>query len=1183
MPPESNDKNNTKKPSNHSAWDPVDLNPQETAAQPTVRLDREKLRQAMAQQAALGRTPQPTVPKTSEGVPTTAQPTRRIDIPQQQQAAQTPPAAPPTQRIEIPPSVPPTETTQTAPPSAYPTQRIPPVAQPTRRIKVPLAVPAQPPVAPPTRRITLPPETTHPAESATYPTQRIPPVAPPTRRMSPPAPEPSAVVPPASPDLQPTQRMTPPTHFTPGLPTATGSPPSQPAANSVTPRQAWEPSTIPTKPVSSPSQTPPAPPTKKPPRTRPQRAQWASWLLGLTLIGVFVFFLGLIASVVGYIIIAAQLPSPDDLNTRQPNFASSQLYDRDGHLLHELIDPSAGKRTYVPISQISDYLKLATVATEDRNYYIHGGFDPIAIARAIYYALQERAIVSGASTITQQVARNVLLPEEAAEQTASRKIKEIILAAELERKYSKDEILEIYVNNNNYGNLAYGVDAAARTYFGTSAAYLDLSQGAFLAGIPQLPSVYDPYHGGKDAVLKRHKIVLGLMVEAGFITQKEADEAADAMDAYEFKPIFTDRIPAPHFVMYVQQWLETELGPEMLYTGRGLRIHTTLDGNLQHIAEEETANGVAALADMNVNNGALVAIEPASGHILAMVGSADFYDNDIGGQVNVTLRCRQPGSSIKPLTFLAAFEKGWNPATIVWDVPTIYTDTWGNRYEPVNYDGRFRGPTSVRTALANSLNLPAVKALEYITVDGLLEIAERLGATSIVTPQLECPDYPADARPFYGLALTLGGGELKPLELTSAYATLANGGLRMSPTPILWVEDRAGNILVDNRQRHGEPVVASEMAYLITNILSDTKARCLVFACPNNLELPDRPVAAKTGTTNDNRDAWTMGYTPDIAVGVWVGNNDNSQMAAHIGGSNSAGVIWNAFMRRAHEGVPSHSFPRPAGIVDREVCVLSGAEPSSYCPEKRSEVFSLNHLPPKANQDWFRQIEIDANSNLLANEFCRTHVVSKIMVDLSQISDPLGRAWMQEWAGQRGLEIAPTEYCTAEDSKSPQVVITEPSGDAPVTDLIDIWGTVQVPDFDRYEITFGKGITPGAWGWISGPHPVIVQNGRLGSWQIPHDLEPGTYTLRIVAFNKRGAQFEARKQLSIVAPTPTPTLTPLPTFTPLPTGTPTPTLPPTPTLQPRVTPTLPLPTPTSTPLPIPKPIIDPTPTVDTEA
>ncbi|MHB1319080.1 MAG: transglycosylase domain-containing protein, partial [Anaerolineae bacterium] len=703
-------------------------------------------------------------------------------------------------------------------------------------------------------------------------------------------------------------------------------------------------------------------------------------LLTITLVGVGLFMLGLVAAAVGYVYLAAQLPSPDELREREPNFASSQILDRDGKLLHEIIDPTMGKRTYASIDQISPYLKLATVATEDRNFYQHGGFDPIAIARAVYYAIQEQEVVSGASTITQQVARNILLgPEASAERTASRKIKEIILAAEVTRRYSKDDILEIYVNNNNYGNLAYGVDAAARTYFGTNAAQLTLSQASFLAGIPQSPAIYDPYRGGRDAALARHKVVLALMVEDGYITVDQAVAAAAEMDAFEFRPTYTDRIPAPHFIVHVTQWVEQTLGADALYKGRGLRIYTTLDPALQRIAEEEVANGVAALAGLSVTNGALVAIEPSSGHILAMVGSRDFYDVELGGQVNVTLRCRQPGSAIKPLTYLAALERGWTPATVIWDLPVAYPDSAGGAYEPVNYDGKFRGPVSLRGSLANSLNIPAVKALEFVTVDGLLETAGRLGAASLVSPQTECPDYPYDTRPDYGLALTLGGGEMKQLELTGAYATLANGGVYMPPTPILWIEERGGKVLVDNRQRQGERVVKPDLAYLITHILSDTRARCLVFACPSVLELPDRPVAAKTGTTNDNRDAWTVGYTPDIATGVWVGNNDNSPMGS-VAGSSGAGPIWQAFMRRAHEGIAPHAFPRPAGVVEREVCVLTGTEPTAACPDKRVEVFSIDALPPAREESWLQEVEIDANSGLLANAFCRSNVITRMAV-----------------------------------------------------------------------------------------------------------------------------------------------------------------------------------------------------------
>lgn len=1022
----------------------------------------------------------------------------------------------------------------------------------TIRIRRPGVEPPDVPAAEPTQRIS--------PVGRPVPTPSEQPPAESTRRLQPVSGDPPPYGgPPAEPTRQlPAWRAQAPTDDAPTQPIPVVRPPQR------TPTAAPQPRPSATAP--QPRTPTPVPPLRTPDaKSTPKRSgRLAATLLSVTLIGVGLFFLALLALVIGYIALASQLPSPDELRARQPNFASSQIYGRDGHLLHEIIDPTAGKRTYVPITQISHYLQRATVATEDRNFYAHTGFDPIALARAVYYALQEREIVSGGSTITQQVARNILLPDEKTDRTASRKIKEIVLATELTRRYTKDEILEIYVNNNNYGNLTYGIDAAARTYFGASAANLTLAQASFLAGIPQLPSVYDPFHGGRDAALKRHKIVLGLMVEAGFITPVEAAAAAAEMDAYGFVPIYTDVIPAPHFVVYVRQWVESQLGPDALYKGSGLRIHTTLDRRLQQIAEEEVRSGVAALAARNVSNGALVAVEPATGHILAMVGSADFYNDANDGQVNVTLRCRQPGSAIKPLTYLAAFEKGWTPATIIWDIPTTYTDTAGNVYQPVNYDGKFRGPVSIRTALANSLNIPAVKALEYVGVDGLLDIAARLGATSIVSPQLECPDYPYDTRPYYGLALTLGGGEMKPLELTAAYAALANGGLSMPATPILWVETTRGEVLIDNRQPKGKQAVAPELAYLISHILSDTKARCLVFACPNSLELPDRPVAAKTGTTNDNRDAWTVGYTPDLAAGVWIGNNNNTEMDGVAGGG-GAGPIWNAFMRRAHENIQPHSFPRPASVMDREICAFSGAEPSPYCPEKRAEVFAANFLPPKADQDWFQQVEIDGSSGLRANEFCRANVFTKVMVVVDYIQDPSGQAWMRQWAAERGMEVAPRDYCTAGET-APQVSITAPRNGEEVQGWVEIRGTVDFADFDRYDITYGVGGNPQAWDWVSGPHPAAVREGLLGAWQIPVEMTPGPYTLRIVAYNKRGAQFETRVQVNVVGPTPTPTLEATPTETPTatPTTTETPTITPTPTATPTPTET---PTPTIEPLP----------------
>lgn len=917
--------------------------------------------------------------------------------------------------------------------------------------------------------------------------------------------------------------------------------------------------------------------------------QWGRTLMSscfaVVAIVVLIFFLVVATTVVGYVYIANQLPSPQELQARRTAFVSSKIYDREGNLLYEVTDPQGGRRTYVPLSEISQHLINATVATEDRDFWLHPGFDPIAIIRAIYYNLSERRIVSGASTIPQQLARNLLLtPEERVQQTLWRKIKEAVLAAELTRTYPKSIILEIYLNEIYYGNLAYGVQAAAETYFGVDAADLTLAQASFLAGLPQSPATYDPFGGGHDLALARQEDVLALMVEAGYVSHTEAALAAAEMQAYEFKAPRLDLATAPHFVVYVRQRLETTYGPEALYRGTGLRVYTTLDPHLQTLAEQAVRDGVAALADRNATNGALVALDPATGHILAMVGSADFHNEEIDGQVNVTLRCRQPGSSIKPLTYVAAFERGWTLATLMWDLRTEFPDGANPPYVPVNYDEKYHGPMLLRDALANSYNVPAVAALQFVGVDGLLEMATRLGVVSLAHPELHCPEYPYDQPPTYGLALTLGGGEVKLLEMTGAFAVFANGGLRVEPSPILRIEDSRGNVLVDNSAPTSEQVISPQHAYLITSILSDTEARCRAFHCPSVLEL-SRPAAAKTGTTSDFRDALTIGYTPDLVTGVWVGNSDNSPMV-NLPGAAGAGPIWHNFMEAAHTGLPVRDFVRPPGIVEHEICADSGARPTEYCPRRKVEVFTEDQPPLDEEHDWYQMVKIDAFTGLLANEFCPDQVIEKLMV---VITDERGREWAQahpEYFG--GLPLTPLETCT-ESTDRPQVFITQPAPESAVYGVVPVIGTVQLPNFDHYEAQYGIGANPQGWGWISGPHLAQVRDGLLTEWDTTH-LAPGLYTLRITAFDREQHRIEARVLVYVAGPTPSATLraseTPTPVPSPTPTATPTlpPTLTPTPTFIPTLTPTVeptpvatdtptpePSPTPTNTPMPEPSP------------
>ncbi|MBN1954163.1 MAG: transglycosylase domain-containing protein [Anaerolineae bacterium] len=890
---------------------------------------------------------------------------------------------------------------------------------------------------------------------------------------------------------------------------------------------------------------------------------------------VVLFFLAFAAVVTGYAVIAAQLPPPEELINRQSSFFSSKIYDRNGILLYEVIDPQGGRRTYVTLDRISSHLVNATIATEDADFYSHPGFNPIAMLRAIYYALTEGEVVSGGSTITQQLARIILLPEERFERSGWRKVKEIILAYEITRRYPRTTILEIYLNEINYGSLAYGVQAASETYFGVDAADLTLGQASFLAGLPQSPFTYDVFSGGRERALARQQDVLRLMVEQGYVSQAEADAAAEEIAAYEFEPPLSgETIPAPHFVVYARQFVE-EMYQLSLYREDSYRIYTTLDVELQEAAEGIVADHVAALADHDATSGALVAIDPDTGHILAMVGSADFYDEAIDGQVNVALSERQPGSSIKPLTYLAAFEQGWTPSTLIWDIRTEFPDGANPAYVPRNYDDEFHGPVLLRYALANSYNIPAVKALQFVGVPALREMAARLGITTLT-------------RDDYGLSLTLGGGEVRLLEMTAAYATFANSGarvfysadpaspLRVSYTPILRIEDSEGNVIVDNSEPVDKEQVANPaLAYLITHILADEHARETEFGATNPLEL-SRPAAAKTGTTDDYRDAWTIGYTPDLVVGVWVGNADNSAMD-DLPGSRGAGPIWNAFMEFAHQGLPVRDFVRPDGVVEMEICADSGTQPSEYCPQdrRRSELFSQDSPPPGAEHDWYQMVQIDVFSGLRANEFCPNNVQERVMV---VISDPAAREWILTTNYDlRGLELAPLEFCSG-DTVVPEIWITSPAPEEAVYGVVPVLGTVVLPNFHHYEVQYGVGGNPQGWGWISGPHLSPVQDGRITEWDTTH-LAPGLYTLRVTAWDQAGHSTEGRVQCFVSPPTETPTLTPTPTATP--TVSPTPTASPTgtPTATPTPEPTgTPVPLPTDTPVPPPTETPTPTPT-----
>jgi 1A family penicillin-binding protein len=613
-------------------------------------------------------------------------------------------------------------------------------------------------------------------------------------------------------------------------------------------------------------------------------------------------------------------------------FLTTEVRDRNGFLMGEFVDE--GRRYWMPLNRIAPYVQQAIVATEDKTFYTNPGVDWVAIARAVIVNSQSGDAFSGASTITQQLARNIAFPyEKRIERSLDRKVSETWLAEDLTARFSKVQILEMYLNVVAFGHQAYGIEAAARTYFAKSAADLTLAESALLAALPQAPADLDPLvPSNRDAAKARQGLVLALMAKNGDITEEQAQAAYNQPLNY-----VSLQVPAvaPYFMDYLRQSLDAEYGPST--AGRlGLTITTTLDLRVQQLAEAIVKKQVDALRKpYNLSNAALVALKPGTGEILAMVGGAEYSDKAKGGLVNVTVRDRQPGSAIKPVLYSLAFSRGLSPADVIWDIPTDFPLTRVTSYRPQNYDSRFHGPVRLRTALANSYNVPAVKLLYRMGIPDMIGMAHKMGITGLNGPANQ-----------YGLSLTLGGGEVTLLDLTDAYATIASGGLHAAPTPLHEVRDSAGRASGAPR-RAPDPVLDPRVAYMVTSILSDNVARTPMFGPNSPLHLT-QPAAAKTGTTTDWRDNWTVGYTPYLVVGVWAGNNDGTPMR-NISGITGAAPIWHDFMEalfarpelQAAVRGPNEprNFPRPAGLVDAPICVLSSLRGGTNCSKYSTELF----------------------------------------------------------------------------------------------------------------------------------------------------------------------------------------------------------------------------------------------------
>lgn len=869
---------------------------------------------------------------------------------------------------------------------------------------------------------------------------------------------------------------------------------------------------------------------------------------------------------------------------------SVRFFDASNRQIFQLNDPNLGARLAVELNEVSPFMIHATVAIENERFYTDPGFDIVALIRAVLSNLNTGS-GGGASTITQQLARaRVLDPGAAADRSINRKISEIIVSSEIARRYSKSDILKYYLNTVYYGNLAYGVEAAARTYFNKSAKDLNLAESMFLAGLVQAPARYDPAikpQQGQDAAwLARMRAVQPLVLTLGCVQMEhspydtqpfcvgEAEmRAATAQIAqvianmYAFQPK-RGEVTYPHFVQYVRETLENQFGQDALYNS-GFAVYTTIDPRIQDLAQAAVKQQIDALRPRNVSNGAVLVMNPTTGAILAMVGSYDFYNTGIDGQVNVVMAPRQPGSSIKPIVYLAAMERAADgeyltPASILWDVESCFGST-AQPYCPRNYDSRFHGPQSVRSSLANSYNIPAVKALAFAGIDHFKAVAQRLNIA-----------FPLTQPETAGLATALGATEVRLFDLTRAYGALANGGKLVEPYSITRItRKREGQeeVVFERQNQDGQLQAEPGLAYLLTSILSDNAARTPAFGVNSPLQLRNGHLAAvKTGTTNENKDNWTVGYTPDFVVGVWVGNTRGEPMR-NVSGIDGAAPIWNAVMTGALAGTTPKDFGAPPTVQQTTVCADYGTLDFQQCLNRRSELF-FGPNPPPSGDTVFRQYQVDTFTGLVANEYCPEYVEDRVFLNISDASainwlntNPAG----QEWAKERGLTLpiqgAPSGSCTP-GMERPRVVISNPQPGQSIAGLLQVMGSLSMPNLNRYQLEVGIGQQPTAFGLVDGPiqSPPMGDNVFLARWDTS-TVPNGVYTLKLYAVDNQGRFIERLVPVNVAngvvqPPGILPTETPSIVGTPFPTPQPFFTQPPVVTQPAEITPIFGFPTPT---------------------
>lgn len=799
--------------------------------------------------------------------------------------------------------------------------------------------------------------------------------------------------------------------------------------------------------------------------------------------------LGIMVGLFGWY--AKDLPTPNKINSR---FAAqtTQIFDRNGKLLYEMHGDK--NRILVEFNEIPDNVKHATVAIEDKNFYKHKGLSPTRVIGAAVFNLFKRATgqnLQGGSTITQQFVKNALLSPE---QTFSRKIKELIVSIEIEAMYKKDDILKMYLNEIPYGSNAYGVKVAAKTYFNKELKDITLEEAAVLAAIPQAPTYYSPYGQHKDRLMTRKDLVLSLMADQGYITKQQAEEAKKKPITFSNNPYGS--ITAPHFVMYVKEKLVEKYGERMAEEG-GLKVYTTIDIEKQKAAEAAVAKyGDRNASKYGASNAALVSVDPKTGQILAMVGSRDFFNPDIDGNVNVTTMARQPGSSFKPYAYAQTWKSpNWGPGSTMYDFKTDF----GGGYIPSNYDGKDHGIQSMRTALDGSLNIPAVKALYIAGLEDTLKTVRDMGITTL--------NKPSD----YGLSLVLGAGEVTPLEHVGAFGVYANNGIKQDSSWFVKILDANNKTLDEFKQKPGKQVVDPQIAYLMSHVLSDNNARTYIFGTRNSLTLPDRPVAAKTGTTNDYKDAWTVGYTPQVATAVWVGNNSGKTMSKGADGSVVAAPIWQEYMKAAHASMPKEDFKRPSGIKTVTLDAITGRRTTSATKQTRTDIFpSWYKVPEVFGQA--QEVKIDKLTGKLATDKCppeliETRVYSPITAEIPP-NDPSYSRWnapIQNWANSQGFSTEtgglPTEPCDLHNGTNlPTVDIITPTEGQKINSPFKVKISVGTPaGFDSVSVSVG------------GKNYTAITQGSYYEVDIA-DLPKGSYTLIATVKDKIGQT--AKEQVS---------------------------------------------------------------------